>query len=209
MTTKHAAIYSRVSSKRQDTRSQEPDLSNWVMSQNAPVERYGDKFTGRTMDRPGWQKLWRAVEEGKISTIVVWRLDRLGRTAAGLTKLFADLRKRGVNLISLKDGFDLKTPAGRLMATFLAGAAEYDNEIRTERVLAGQAVARANGKTWGGWARGRRRKVTQEQLAVVRQMKAAGERIAAIARATGLSRPSVYAVLNSGLVRIDARENHD
>jgi DNA invertase Pin-like site-specific DNA recombinase len=169
------------------------------MSQFEPVEWYRDKFTGRTMDRPGWQKLWRAVEEGMVCAIVVWRLDRLGRTAAGLTKLFADLRKRGVNLISLRDGFDLKTPAGRLMATFLAGAAEYDNEIRTERVLAGQAVARANGKTWGGWARGRRRKVTAEQLAVIGQMKASGQKIAAIARATGLSRPSVYAVLRADL----------
>jgi DNA invertase Pin-like site-specific DNA recombinase len=195
MTPKHVAVYLRVSSKRQDTRSQEPDLENWVMSQFERVEWYRDKFTGRTMDRPGWQKLWRTVEGGQVSTIVVWRLDRLGRTAAGLTKLFADLRKRGVNLISLKDGFDLKTPAGRLMATFLAGAAEYDNEIRTERVLAGQAVARANGKTWGGWKAGRRRKVTAEQVAVIGQMKAAGARISAIARATGLSRPSVYAVL--------------
>ena len=198
MTIQHAAIYSRVSSKRQDTRSQEPDLRNWVMSQNEPVEWYGDKFTGRTMDRPGWQKLWRAVEEGRVLTIVVWRLDRLGRTAAGLTKLFADLRQRGVNLISLKDGFDLKTPAGRLMATFLAGAAEYDNELRAERVLAGQAVARANGKTWGGWTKGRRRKVTAEQLAIIGQMRARGYKIAAIARATGLSRPSVYHVLNNG-----------
>ena len=199
MTTKHAAIYSRVSSKRQDTRSQEPDLKNWVMSQNEAVEWYGDKFTGRTMDRPGWQKLWRAVEEGRVSTIVVWRLDRLGRTAAGLTKLFADLRKRGINLISLKDGFDLKTPAGRLMATFLAGAAEYDNELRAERVLAGQAVARANGKTWGGWQKGKRRKVSHDQVRIIRQMKSAGERVAAIARATGLSRPSIYAVLDAQL----------
>jgi hypothetical protein len=138
MTTMHAAIYSRVSSKRQDTRSQEPDLSNWVMSQNEPVQWYQDKFTGRTMERPGWLKLWREVEAGRVSTIVVWRLDRLGRTAAGLTKLFADLRNRGVNLISLKDGFDLKTPAGRLMATFLPARSMTTNCAQAVLAVSGR-----------------------------------------------------------------------
>ena len=189
MTTKHAAIYSRVSSKRQDTRSQEPDLSNWVMSQNEPVEWYQDKFTGRTMERPGWQKLWRASRRGT-------GLDDRGLAAgpAGANGSRPDQAvrrpaQRGVNLISLKDGFDLKTPAGRLMATFLAGAAEYDNELRTERVLAGQAVARANGKTWGGWARGRRRKVTAEQVAVIGQMRAGGQQDRGHCPSDGLSRP--------------------
>jgi DNA invertase Pin-like site-specific DNA recombinase len=65
-------------------------------------------------------------------------VDRLGRTAA----LFADLAERKVNLVSLKDGIDLNTPAGRLMAHMLASVAQYETEVRAERVIAGQATQR-------------------------------------------------------------------
>jgi DNA invertase Pin-like site-specific DNA recombinase len=81
------------------------------------------------------------------------------------------------------------------MAHVLASVAQYETEVRAERVLAGQAVARANGVTWGGSEKGRRIKVTDEQQTVIRRMKKEGSKIAAIARATGLSRPTVYSVL--------------
>ena len=64
-------------------------------------------------------------------------------------------------------GLDLATPAGRLMANVLASVAQYETEVRAERVLAGQAAARAAGKTWGGSKAGRLLKVTEEQIAVV------------------------------------------
>jgi DNA invertase Pin-like site-specific DNA recombinase len=82
--------------------------------------------------------------------VVVWRLDRLGRTAKGLTALFEELIQRNVNLVTLRESFDLMTPAGRLMAVVLSGVTQYETEVRAERVLAGQAVARANGNRWGG-----------------------------------------------------------
>ena len=147
---KHIAIYVRVFSKRQDTASQKPDLERWAAAQRQEVTWYSDKFTGKTMDRPGWNRLMRQVEAGKVSAIVVWRLDRLGRTAKGLTALFQELFEQKVNLVSLRDGIDLNTPAGRLMAKMLASVARYETEVRAERVLAGQAKARADGKR-GGW----------------------------------------------------------
>src|SRR5208283_370678 len=156
---KVTGIYVRVSSKQQDQRSQEPDLKRWAAGQEVEVVWYRDKFTGRTMERPGMDKLLADMRAGKIGSIVVWRLDRLCRTAKGLTALFEDLRERGVNLISLRDGVDLSTPAGRLMANVLASVAAYETEVRAERVLAGQAAARAAGKTWGGSKKGRRLKV--------------------------------------------------
>lgn len=189
------AIYVRVSTKQQDQRSQEPDLVRWANSQEGEIAWYRDKFTGKTMQRPGMDRLLADMRAGKISTVVVWRLDRLGRTARGLTALFEELRERGVGLVSLKDGLDLSTPAGRLMANVLASVAAYETEVRAERVLAGQAAARAKGKKWGGSKKGRRVKVNDEQIAVVRRMNAEGKKIAAIARATGLSRPTVYRLL--------------
>lgn len=198
MSDKYIAIYLRVSSRNQDTRSQEPDLTRWAEVQDQPVKWYRDKFTGRTMDRPAWKKLEAELHAGRVAQIAVWRLDRLGRTARGLTALFDELQRRQIGLVSLREGLDLSTPAGRLMAHVLASVAQYETEIRGERVRAGQAVARANGKRWGGSRRGRRVKVTDLQIRMIRRLKQDGENIAAIARAVGLSRPTVYDVLRDG-----------
>lgn len=192
---KQIAIYVRVSSKAQDTKSQEPDLQRWASAQDEPVKWYRDTFTGKSMDRPDWKKLEQAIHEGRVSKVVVWRLDRLGRTAKGLTALFDELQQRKINLVSMKEGLDLSTPAGRLMAHVLASVAQYETEIRAERVKAGQAVARANGKRWGGSKPGQRKKVTPTQERMVRHMRQEGEAVSAIAKAVGLSRPTIYDIL--------------
>jgi len=192
---KHVAIYIRVSSKRQDQRSQRPDLEAWAAAQKLPVVWYRDSFTGKTMDRPGWQTLQAAIEQGEVAAVCCWRLDRLGRTAKGLTALFDDLRARKINLVSLREGIDLSTPAGRMMANMLASVAQYETELRAERVQAGQAAARAAGKTWGGRKAGTRIRVTEEKERTIRAMRKAGESITAIARIVELSRPTIYAVL--------------
>ena len=147
------------------------------------------------MDRPGWIKLEAALRAGKVSKIVVWRLDRFGRTAGGLCQLFEELQERRVGLVSLRDSIDLGTASGRLMANVLASVAAYDNEVRSERVRAGQAVARANGKIWGGSKPGVRKVVTPAQVKVIRRMKRDGESVAEIARTVGLSRPTIYTVV--------------
>ena len=195
----HVAIYMRVSSRKQDTRSQEPDLTVWAehSANGHPVRWYRDTMTGRTMDRPGWNRLEADIDAGKVSSLVVWRMDRLGRTASGLTALFEKLQARRVNFVSLKDGIDLATAAGRLIANVLASVAEYENEVRSERVRAGQDAARAAGKRWGGSKPGRRLKVTDEAVETIQRMDAEGASKAAMARATGLSRPTVYAILAS------------
>lgn len=194
MTDKHVAIYIRVSTSQQDTASQKPDLERWAEGQRQPVKWYHDKISGKTMDRPGMGKVLAAIERGEVSAVVCWRLDRLGRTAKGLTALFEDLQKARVNLVSLKDGLDLTTPAGRLMANVLASVAMFETEVRAERILAGQAVAKANGKTWGGSEPGRliANGATKEQVDAIQKMSRAGSGVTEIARATGLSRPTVY-----------------
>lgn len=192
---KHVAVYVRVSTRRQDTKSQEPDLKRWAEANGLPVRWYRDRFTGKSMDRPGWAKLQAAIDRGEVSQVVVWRLDRLGRTAKGLTALFDDLRARGVGLVSLKDGIDLSTPAGRMLANVLASIAQFETEVRAERVLAGQAAARERGVTWGGRKPGTRIRVTVEAERVIQRLHREGSKIAAIARAVGLSRPTIYAVL--------------
>jgi DNA invertase Pin-like site-specific DNA recombinase len=194
---RHIAIYVRVSSNRQDIASQLPDLDRWASAycDGQRVVWYTDKATGRNMNRKAWNELHSAIRVGKVSKVVVWRLDRLGRTASGLTTLFEELRDRKVGLVSVRDGVDLDTPAGRLMANVLASVAAYENEVRSERILAGQAAAKARGKSWGGSNKGRRVRVTTEQEATIQRLKAENTPVAAIARAVGLSRPTVYRVV--------------
>ncbi|MEZ6101173.1 MAG: recombinase family protein [Pirellulaceae bacterium] len=189
------AIYVRVSSTSQDLRSQEADLKRWAQSQDCEVIWYRDKASGRTMSRPGWDRLIADIALGKVKRVVCWRLDRLGRTASGLSTLFQDWLSRGVTLVSLRDGLDLSTAAGRLMAHVLASVAQYENEVRGERIRLGQAKARERGQTWGGRPKGTRNKVTDEQIAIVQQMAREGATKSAMARATGLSRPTVYSIL--------------
>ena len=196
----HIAIYLRVSTRKQDTKSQEPDLKQWAEAygNGTPIKWYRDKASGKTMDRPGWKRLESAIDSGKVVKVVVWRLDRLGRTASGLTTLFDKLVSLGVGLVSIKDGLDLTTPAGRLIANVLASVAAYENEVRSERIAAGQAVARAAGKTCGGSKPGRRIRVTDEQITTIQRLQDEGATKTAMARATGLSRPTIYSVLNNG-----------
>jgi DNA invertase Pin-like site-specific DNA recombinase len=194
---RHIAVYVRVSTSRQDTRSQEPDLQAWVKAYagEIPVRWYRDKASGRSMVRPGWTSLEAELAAGRVARVVVWRVDRLGRTAAGLVSLFEDLARRGVGLVSVRDGLDLETPAGRLLANVMASVAAYETEVRGERQAAGIAAAKAAGVTWGGRKAGDRYKVKPELRDAILREAAAKTPKAAIARLLGISRPTVYSVL--------------
>ena len=138
-----------------------------------------------------------ALRSGKLSRIVVWRLDRLGRTTKGLCQLFDELCERGVDLVSLKDGFSLASPAGRLHARILASVAEYETEIQGRaccRMV--QAAARRKGKKWGGSEKGWRWKVTDDQVAAIHEMKSGGETHRSDCTGDRVCRrPTIYRVL--------------
>jgi DNA invertase Pin-like site-specific DNA recombinase len=194
---KHIAVYVRVSSKRQDLASQLPDLERWAAAQSEPIEWHRDKFTGKSMDRPGWQKLQAAIDRGEVSQVVCWRLDRLGRTAAGLTKLFADLQERRIGLVSIKDGIDLSTASGRMLANVLASVAQFETELRAERVRAGQQAAKDAGKSIGGRKAGTRVRLTVEKERAVRRLHKSGTSVSEIARTLQLSRPTIYKAIQA------------
>jgi DNA invertase Pin-like site-specific DNA recombinase len=206
------AIYKRVSSKQQDTKGQSDELDGYraqLEAKGESVREYHDKFTGKTLERPGWKRLWADVCAGKVNRIVIWRLDRLGRTVSGLSNLFEELNERGVDLVSIRDCLSLKTAAGRLMAHVLASVACYETEVRSERQRAGISVVRKglkdgtarykDGKPRTKYGSGRRPgqavKVNAEVASTVKELKNLGKPIAEIARVTSLSRPTVYAVL--------------
>ncbi len=195
MSKKITAIYCRISSVQQKLDSQEDELSRWIeLNQPAKVKWYRDKYTGKSMDRPAMSKLICDLHNSKISQIVIYRLDRLGRTAAGLTKLFEELQKCQCNLISLKDHLDLSSPSGRLNAHIIASVAAYETEIRAERVKSGQASAKSRGKVWGGSKKGRKAKTATKVkpvLALLRQ----GLSKAEISRTVGISIPTINSIV--------------
>lgn len=194
MTGKHVAIYLRVSTSGQDLAAQEPDLRAWTAQHGngRAVVWYRDTGTGATLARPGLAALERDVRTGLVDTIVVWRLDRLGRTAVETLSFLAQLEEQGVAFFSLRDGFDARSATGRLLRTILAGFAEYEREVISERIRAGIAKAKAAGRRWGGRKPGARTVLTQGTLRTIGILVREGMAKVEIARQLGVSRSTVY-----------------
>jgi len=108
---------------------------------------YQEKASGAKSDRPELQKLLEHVREG--DTIVIWKLDRLGRSLTHLVELVTKLDAQGVGLISLHDPIDTTTAQGRLVFRIFASLAEFEREVIRERTVAGLASARRRGQKLG------------------------------------------------------------
>ncbi len=143
---------------------------------------FEDKISGIKAERPGLKRLLRTLAEG--DTLVVWKLDRLGRSMRHLVVLVEELRARGINFRSLTDSIDTSTPMGRFFFHVMGALAEMERELIIERTRAGIAAARAEGRIGG-----RRPKLTDEQWAQAGRLIAAGEprRRVAIIYDVGLS----------------------
>jgi DNA invertase Pin-like site-specific DNA recombinase len=192
-------IYERVSSTGQDLASQHHELEKWALGKN-DVKWFKDTFTGRTTDRPGLNKLLGQVRQGKVKHVVVWRLDRLGRTALGLHQLFEEFQALKVNFVSIRDGINLETPTGRMVAGILSSVAVYETEVRGERIKAGMEAKKqrvAEGKeTWNvGRPAGTQHKITPEVKEQLFLMKDGGKKVSVISRVLRISRQSVYTAL--------------
>lgn len=114
--------------------------------------------------------------------------------------LLDELQALNIGFVSLREGFDIATPAGRLMAGVLASVASYETEVRKERQLAGIAKAKSDGKIWGGRKTGTRVKLTEEKEVAIRQLHQQGQSVAAIARTLGLTRKTIYKALGREVI---------
>jgi DNA invertase Pin-like site-specific DNA recombinase len=147
-----------------------------------------DRMTGAQRERPGIEAALADAAAG--DTLVVWRLDRLGRSVLHLSELADGLQQRQVGLRSLSDGVDTTSTAGRLLYGILSSLAEFERETIRERVKAGMAAARARGRLVG-----RRRALRPEHVADARAKMAAGMRGKEVARFFGVSRATLYRAL--------------
>jgi len=194
---KKVAVYLRVSTTNQDLGSQEPDLKRYIQAYEpkAYVQWYRETFTGKTMNRPVMDYLVNDIKEGEVEKLIVWRLDRLGRTAVQMLQFLNDLDLRKVEFVSVKDGIDSSTASGRLMRTILAGFAEYEREVICERIRAGIAKAKAKGKTWGGSKPGHSRKLSPKDEKEVLEMVSAGVSNRRIAKYFSLNQTTIWRFL--------------
>ncbi len=155
-------------------------------------------YSGADFTRPGLTRLLRKLRRG--DTIVVWRLDRLGRSLFELLKLIRDLNERGVEFRSLSESLDTGTPAGRLLLHVLASMAEFERSLISERTRAGMAAARARGSRLG-----RRPAMTDDQRRDARQALANGSATAeAIAKQHGIHPRTLLRTLKLDAQSLDA-----
>jgi DNA invertase Pin-like site-specific DNA recombinase len=151
---------------------------------------FSDKMSGTRDDRPGLTELMAYVREG--DTVVVWKLDRLGRNTLHILETVKALTDRGITLISTSDGIDSSTAAGRMMIGVLGLLAEYERALTIERTALKRASSRANGTRFG-----RPKKVDDsEHISTAKRMKADGHTGKDIAKYLGVSRATLYRYLS-------------
>jgi DNA invertase Pin-like site-specific DNA recombinase len=160
------------------------------------AKTFSDTMSGARDDRPGLAALMEYVREG--DTVVVSKLDRLGRNTLHVLETVKALTDRGVILISTTDGIDASTAAGRMMIGVLGLLAEYERELTKERTALKRQASRANGTKFG-----RRRKVNDaEHIATAKRMKADGHTAKAIAKYLGVSRATLYRYLSDNCAAV-------
>ena len=148
--TQRAAIYARVSTLDQQPENQLEELRRYVQARSWTAQEYVDKGVSGAKDRrPALDRLLTDARRRKVDVVVCWRLDRLGRNLRHLITLLDELQALGVAFVSLAEGIDATTPAGKLQMHILAAIAEFERARIAERVCAGLARARAHGRRLG------------------------------------------------------------
>jgi DNA invertase Pin-like site-specific DNA recombinase len=176
---------------RVSTGEQSLDLQRDALARTGCERIYDDVCSSRATDRPGLSKALDAAREG--DALVVWKLDRIGRSLPHVVGLVGDLQKRGVGLKVLTGDVDTTTATGRLVFGIFATLAEFERDLIHERTMAGLAAARARGR-----AGGRPRVMTKPKLKAAMTMMADRDNAARdIAAELGVSLSTLYAYVDA------------
>lgn len=144
-------IYCRTSMTDQNTDTQRLALKDYCQRMNYQItDQYIDNgWSGKNQHRPQFERLLADVRAGKVKTVMVTRLDRVGRSLQHLISLFAEFKNRDIEFISLSENINTNTPEGKMFWQLLGVFAEYERELIVSRTKAGLARARAEGKQLG------------------------------------------------------------
>ncbi len=177
--------YARVS-----TTDQNPDLQRRALEAAGCAPIFEDLISGATTKRPGLDQALAALDAGDV--LVVWKLDRLGRSLSHLIEVISTLGDRGIGFRSLSENIDTTTAGGRLVFHMMGALAEFERSLIQERTRAGMQAARARGVRVG-----RRRVLSPAQIAHARQLIAGGETPTRIAKTLQVGRATLYRALAS------------
>jgi DNA invertase Pin-like site-specific DNA recombinase len=187
-----AGLYARVSTNDQQTLAmQNRAMREYAARRGWMVALQSREVGSGATKREAREKLLEAARRREIDVVLVWRLDRWGRSVTDLLATLQELNHLGVGFVSLTEALDLTTPAGRAMAGLLAIFAEFEREILRERTRAGWAQARLNGKRLG------RPETAARHAAEIRKLHRAGISKSEIARRLQIGRTSVRRILGA------------
>lgn len=175
----------RIGYARVSTEDQNLELQTQALSKAGCERVFTDKMSGSRNDRPGLKEALSHIR--KDDTLVVWKLDRLGRGVKGLVDLVTDLEAQGVHFQSITDQIDTSTPAGRFFFHVMASLAQMERELIVERTRAGLAAARSQGRVGG-----RKRLMTESKIEAARQLLTSGALPKDVANNLGISIPTLY-----------------
>jgi DNA invertase Pin-like site-specific DNA recombinase len=182
----HLLGYARVS-----TTDQQPHLQVDALERAGCYRVFVETASGAAADRPVLAQVLDQLRPG--DALVVWKLDRLGRSLRHLVETVSELAERGVGFRSLQEAVDTTTPGGKLVFHVFAALAEFERDLVRERTSAGLAAARARGRRGG-----RPPVLSGHKLQVAQEMYASGQyTVAAIAKTLSVSRASVYRHLSN------------
>jgi putative DNA-invertase from lambdoid prophage Rac len=187
---KKVALYARVSSHDQQTLPMQlAALRSYARRKDWRIVRKVEEIGSGAKSRPRREELLRAARRKEIDTIVVWRLDRWGRSLVDLVTTLQELVALKVGFVSLSEALDLTTPSGRAFAGMLAVFAEFERDILRDRVKAGIAQARKEGRPHG------RPQTIAKKAVQIKRLAGKGLNKSVIARRLKISRTSVRRLL--------------
>ena len=190
-----AAVYCRVSTADQSCTRQERDLTAFAGRAGYEIiSVFKETGSGAKLDRAARKKVMALAQRREIDAVLVTELSRWGRSTLDLLHTLKELEMRRVSVIAMNGlAFDLSTPHGRMMATIIAGIAEFERELIQERIRSGIAAARARGKRLGRQPgqRPKSDRLAPKVLALV----AAGRSYRLIGRELGLSKNTVLGIV--------------
>ncbi len=157
----------RIGYARVSTQDQRLDVQHEALTRSGCDKVFDDTMSGKVADRPGLQKALEQLRKG--DTLVVWKLDRLGRSVKQLVDLVSYFDEEGIHFVSITDSIDTSTPAGRFFFHVMASLAEMERELTVERTRAGLDTARARGRIGG-----RKRVMTDGKVEAARKLLASG-----------------------------------
>jgi DNA invertase Pin-like site-specific DNA recombinase len=182
----------RIGYARVSTDDQTLDLQRDALKKAKCRQIYEEHASGKNTTRPQLEACLKSAREG--DTIIVWRLDRLGRSLGDLIRLTQELQARGIGFASLTEKIDTQSPTGRLVFHVFGALAEFERNLIRERTMAGLKAARARGRKGG-----RPRKLSTRDLKTVRTLVRSGEvPISTIADQFGIARSTIYRNLDVG-----------